>query len=88
MARDYTLPAWQDIAAPPAPTPRKARKAAARAAVEQVHTEFTTGVNTRGYGTPRRKGKPLSKQLVRRELMAKSNTKIALVGPDHVGCTT
>ena len=59
-----------------------------RTAVNQTHVEFMTGVNVRGYGAPRRKGKPLSKQLVRRELLATSNTKIALVGPDYVGCTT
>ena len=88
LAGDYTLPAWQDVAAPVAPAPRKHRKAAARAAVDPAHVEFMTGVNTRGYGAPRRKGKPLSKQLVRRELLATSNTKVAVVGPDHVGCTT
>ncbi len=53
-----------------------------------THVEFTTGVNARGYGVPRRKGKLLSKQLIRRELLASSNTKVAIVGPDHVGCTT
>ncbi len=88
LGGDYTLPALQGVAAPCTPAPRKHRRAAARAAVGQTHVEFTTGVNSRGYGTPRRKGKPLSKQLVRKELLASSHTKIALVGPDYVGCTT
>ena len=50
--------------------------------------EFLTGVNERGYGTPRKKGKPLSKKLVHRELLASSNIKIVVSGPDHIGCTT
>ncbi len=53
-----------------------------------MHVESMTGVNSRGYGAPRRKGKPLSKQLARKELLANSSTKVAIVGPDHVGCTT
>jgi hypothetical protein len=50
--------------------------------------EFLTGVNERGYGAPRKKGKPLSKKLVRKELVERSHTKIVVTGPDFVGCTT
>ena len=68
--------------------PRGARKSAAKQAVGELAVEFTTGVNDRGYGTPRKKGKPLSKRLVHKELLSSSTTKVAIVGPDHVGCTT
>jgi hypothetical protein len=56
--------------------------------VEPAHVEFTTGVNERGYGAPRKKGKPLSKHMVHREIVTRSNAKLVVAGPDYVGCTT
>ena len=88
LAIEHALPAWEGECDTTFPPPRKLQAHAINTAVHPAHVEFLTGVNTRGYGAPRRKGKPLSKKLVRQDLVAQSSTKIVITGPDHVGCTT
>lgn len=70
------------------PLPRHLRNRYAKIATNHAHVEFLTGVNSRGYGQPRKKGKPLDKRPVQKELVANSHNKIVVTGPDHVGCTT
>lgn len=53
--------------------------------VQQVDTE---GRALRGYGERRKKGKPIDKQPLRKQLLAESNTKIVVTGPDFAGSTT
>ena len=81
-------PAVEGHSTHPAPLPRKQRQRYVREATGPVHVEFLTGVNARGYGKPRKRGKPLDKGPVQREVVANSHSKIVVTGPDHVGCTT
>ncbi len=61
-----------------------------RACKKQLHCEATdsAGRASRGYGERKKKGKPISKQPLRKQLLAESDTKIVVTGPDFVGCTT
>lgn len=42
----------------------------------------------RGYNEKKKKGKPISKQPLRRQLLAESDTKIVITGPDFIGSTS
>jgi hypothetical protein len=51
----------------------------------EAHVEET---NSRGYAARHKKGKPLPKKALMRAMVAQSQHKIGVVGPDFVGVTT
>lgn len=86
MQVEFSLPAWDDRGPPECGTPRSVRNAVR---CEAVHVDTgPKGRAERGYGERRKKGKPLDKRPIRRELLHNSQTKIVVTGPDYVGCTT
>ena len=86
MGADFQLPAWDGELPPIGGTPRKLRQ---QVTCEAARVDISPkGRASRGYGERRKKGKPLDKRPIRKQLMADSNTKIAVTGPDFIGCTT
>jgi hypothetical protein len=79
---EYAVEEWAGSSSPPHPISRVARK--------QLHCEGTDaeGRLARGYNVPKKKGKPISKLPLRKQLLAESNTKIVVTGPDFAGSTT
>jgi hypothetical protein len=52
------------------------------------HVSATSTPESRGYKERKKKGKPIDKRPVQRHLIKNSDLKIAVTGPDFIGCTT
>jgi hypothetical protein len=81
LACEFELEEWAGTTEQLPPLPRACKKKLHSMAAE-------TGRASRGYGERKKKGKPIDKKPLQRQLLSDSNTKLVITGPDFVGCTT
>lgn len=94
LSGDFSLPAWQEDMGR-ARTPRRVRSKLKKHVKHvlahfnhAIHVAETSGPQERGYKPRKKRGKPIDKRPTKLNFMVNSKTKIALVGPDFVGCST